>query len=109
MKIEKCTVKFHYVKTYPNWKTMICKIIKVKPLFNFYVELDFFVEGHIEFGDFIRFDNGLQAKIVDKIDGQISENKDIIKYKCYLFKTLPVSYFDWCFKSVQVIGRTKGE
>jgi len=109
MNIEKCTAKFHYVKTYPTWKTKICDIIGVIPSLNFYVEFDFFLEGDIKVGDVVRFDNFLQARIEDKVNGQINENKDIIKYKCFFFTEMPTRYFQYSFKSVQIISRAYSE
>jgi|SRR6185369_5702943 len=105
MKIEKCTAKFHYVNTYPKWKVKICKMIGITPLLPFYVELDFFIEGHLEIGDIVIFDNFLQARIMDKINGQINDNKDIIKYKCFFFEEMPITDFQYAFHSVQILGK----
>jgi len=43
IKMTDINAKFHYVKSYPDWKLAVCKLIKVQPMNKFSVELSFVV------------------------------------------------------------------
>lgn len=87
VKIKGMSAKFHYVKTYPEWKLKICKLIKVSPVTNYWVELTVQIEdvNEVKVGDIIRFEDGLQSEIV-------SIGKEN-KFTCHFFETIPTNNF----------------
>jgi len=99
-------VRFDYVKTYPDWKLKICKLIRVIPSNRFSVYLTFVVkkDSNIGAGCFVRFDNYLQANIIYHED-----QGDLRKLSCFLFSDIPVREFPYCFKYFNVLGKPYSE